>query len=64
MLVNASTSDVDAKLELAMGDWPTMSRVTRTVFGGVERSADLGALSAEGILRIPGRSIATVAFSK
>jgi hypothetical protein len=34
------------------------------VFGGVERSAALGALSAEGVLRVPARSIATVAFSQ
>jgi O-glycosyl hydrolase len=64
VLVNASRSDVDAKLELTTGDWPATSRVTRTVFGGVERSAALGALSAEGILRVPARSISTVAFSR
>jgi len=64
VLVNAGTSDVDAELELAAGDWPATSQVTRTVFGGVERSAALGALSAERVLRVPARSIATVAFSK
>jgi glucuronoarabinoxylan endo-1,4-beta-xylanase len=64
VLVNASTVDIDAKLELVAGDWPTTSHVTRTVFGGVERSAELGILSAERVLRVPGRSIATVAFSK
>jgi O-glycosyl hydrolase len=64
VLVNASRSDVDARLELTAGDWPATSRVTRTVFGGVERSAALGALSAEGVLRVPARSIATVAFSQ
>jgi O-glycosyl hydrolase len=64
VLVNASTSDVDVALELAAGDWPATSQVTRTVFGGVERSAALGALSAERVLRVPARSIATIAFSK
>jgi glucuronoarabinoxylan endo-1,4-beta-xylanase len=64
VLVNASTFDVDAKLELETGSWPATSQVIRTVFGGVERTANLGSLSAEGILRVPGRAIATIAFSK
>jgi glucuronoarabinoxylan endo-1,4-beta-xylanase len=62
VLVNASRTDVDAKLDLATGSWPVPSRVLRTVFGGVERSANLGSLSTEGVLRVPARSIATVSF--
>ncbi len=38
------------------------SEVTRTVFDGVDRSAELGVLSAEGILGVPGRSVVTVAL--
>jgi len=36
------------------------AQVTRTVFDGVERSANLGALSSEHIVRVPGRAIVTV----
>jgi glucuronoarabinoxylan endo-1,4-beta-xylanase len=63
ILVNASTSDVDAQLELSSGDWPSKSRVVRTVFDGVERFTDLGRLSTQGIVRLPARSVATVAFT-
>jgi glucuronoarabinoxylan endo-1,4-beta-xylanase len=64
VLVNTSASEVDAELALAEGSWPGTSRVTRTVFGGSERAADLGSLSSQDVLRVPGRSIVTVAFSK
>jgi glucuronoarabinoxylan endo-1,4-beta-xylanase len=63
ILVNPGNSGVDAKLvipELAS----MTSSVTRTVFGGLERSAELGALSTEGVLRIPARAVVTVAFSE
>ncbi len=43
-------------------DAPTASTVTRTVLGGRERSADLGALPPGGILRLPGQSLATVTY--
>jgi glucuronoarabinoxylan endo-1,4-beta-xylanase len=62
VLVNASTSDVDAELDLSSGDWPSASRVFRTVFDGVERFTDLGRLSTQGIVRLPARSVVTVAF--
>ena len=38
------------------------TEVTRTVFEGVERSAALGELSANGVVRVPSRSILTIAF--
>lgn len=61
VMVNPTTSDVDAELDL--GDFGTMSaQVTRTVFGGLEHAADLGGLSAEGILRVPAQAIVTVAL--
>jgi glucuronoarabinoxylan endo-1,4-beta-xylanase len=63
VLVNPTTSDLDVELDL--GDYGSMtSEVTRTVFSGVERSADLGALSAPGILRVPGQAIVTVALKE
>jgi glucuronoarabinoxylan endo-1,4-beta-xylanase len=40
------------------------SIVTRTVLPGVERSANLGALSVDGTVRLPGQSIATVALQR
>jgi glucuronoarabinoxylan endo-1,4-beta-xylanase len=64
VLVNTSASEVDAELELATGNWTGTSRVIRTVFGGSERAAELGSLSSQGALRVPGRSLATVVFSK
>jgi O-glycosyl hydrolase len=64
VLVNPRRVDAVARLALATGDWPEASHVIRTVFGGVERFADLGALSEQGILRVPARSIATIAFSR
>ena len=61
VIVNAAAAELDATVDL--GDLsPTSSTVTRTVFDGVERSAELGALPAEGTLRVPGRAIVTVAL--
>ncbi len=63
VLVNAGPEEL--AVELAPGaDAPERSVVTRTVFDGVERSAALGALPAAGVVRVPGRSIVTVAFSR
>jgi hypothetical protein len=63
VLVNATTTDLDARIEL--GELGSMtSEVTRTVFEGVERSAQLGTLSTEGILRVPGHAIVTVALRR
>ena len=61
MIVNAAAAELDATVDL--GELaPTSSTVTRTVFDGVERSAELGALPAEGTVRVPGRAIVTVAL--
>jgi O-glycosyl hydrolase len=64
IVVNTSITDVEANLELSTGNFPPTSRVIRTVFNGLERTAELGRLSAQGVLRIPGRAIATIAFTK
>lgn len=53
----------DAVVELAVGSaTPSSSRVSRTVFSGVERFAALGELPASGIVVLPGESIVTVAL--
>jgi hypothetical protein len=50
-------------LEIVLDDSFATSTVTRTVFDGSERFADLGRLPAEGIVNVPPRSIVTVAYS-
>jgi len=62
VLVNAGTTDIDAKVGLANGGFAT-SDVTRTVFGAGERAAKLGQLSKEGILTLPPRAVATLWFT-
>ena len=63
VLVNPGSSAIDAKVNLPAGSPSGTSSVSRSVFGGVERGADLGKLSAEGILSVPPRSVVTVALS-
>ncbi|HMA95940.1 MAG TPA: hypothetical protein VKP30_24800 [Polyangiaceae bacterium] len=60
VLVNTGTTAIPSKLELG-GFTFASTRVTRTVFDGSERSAELGALATNGVLNVPGRSIVTVA---
>jgi O-glycosyl hydrolase len=62
VLINAGVAEVSARLKLP-GDWST-SDVKRSVFSGVERWAPLGALSTQGVLRIPPESVVTVALSR
>lgn len=63
VLVNPDTTD--AVVELALGTPTARSTVvTRTVFPGVERFADLGALSADGTVALPGQSIVTVSVRR
>jgi hypothetical protein len=63
VLVNAGTGDLGVALDLGERAGMT-SQVTRTVFEGIERSADLGTLSAEGMLRVPGHAMVTVALRR
>ncbi len=63
VLVNDATTDQNIELDLASGTRPAHSSVSRTVFDGVERGADLGSLSDGNVLKVPARSIVTVAFS-
>jgi glucuronoarabinoxylan endo-1,4-beta-xylanase len=62
VLVNAGTTDIDAKLSLANGGFTT-SAVTRTVFGASEHAAELGSLSSAGILTLPPRAVVTIWFT-
>jgi hypothetical protein len=64
VLVNAGTTEIVTQVEFdeeAMG-LSGNTEVTRTVFEGVERSAELGALPAEGVVTVPARSIVTLAW--
>ncbi len=66
VLVNAGLTELVTQVELdeeVLG-LPSSARVMRTVFDGVERSVELGALPAEGIVRVPGHSIVTVAWQR
>lgn len=58
VLVNPTATAVSAELLLPLG--ASAMTVVRTVFDGVERSAELGALSPQRIVRLPGRSIVSV----
>jgi glucuronoarabinoxylan endo-1,4-beta-xylanase len=62
VLINDGTTDLSAALDFASDDQPAHSVVSRTVFDGVERGAVLGSLSTSGVLKVPARSIVTVAF--
>ncbi len=63
VLVNAGPTE--SVVELGFGDAaPTASRVTRTVFRGVERTAELGELPPQGVITVPGNAIVTVAIER
>lgn len=62
VLVNAGVDPLDT--EIGIDQITTASsRVTRTTFDGIERSADLGTLPKERLLRLPGHSMATVTLA-
>jgi O-glycosyl hydrolase len=60
VLVNPSVTEVVVELAFEE-DTPSNSTVTRTVFPGTERSAELGELGADNSVTLPGESIVTVA---
>lgn len=62
ILVNPSADPFEAELKLPKTYTELLSggSVTRTVFEGDERSADLGELQADHIVRLPAGSIVTV----
>lgn len=64
VLVNAGTEQLAAEIVLP-GELRSRfvgTEITRTVFEGLERSAALGELPANGVVRVPGRSVLTVAL--
>jgi O-glycosyl hydrolase len=63
VLVNDATTDQNVEIDLPSGTRQAQSSVSRTVFDGVERGADLGSLSDGNVLKVPARSIVTIAFS-
>jgi glucuronoarabinoxylan endo-1,4-beta-xylanase len=65
VLVNPGTEELDAEVVVPaeFRSQLVRSEVTRTVFEGVERSAALGERSANGVVRVPSRSILTIAFT-
>jgi O-glycosyl hydrolase len=62
ILLNPGSVEVSARIALP-GTWST-SEVTRSVFSGVERSAALGALSTQGVVRLPPEAVVTVALTR
>jgi hypothetical protein len=63
VLVNAGLTELATKLDASLQASIT-TEVTRTCFEGVERFANLGTLSAERVLRVPGHCMVTVAWQR
>jgi O-glycosyl hydrolase len=63
-IVLVSSGDEAVDVELALPEeLRARTEVTRSVFDGVERYAELGALSPEAIVRVPARSIVTISLA-
>jgi hypothetical protein len=63
VLVNPQSEE--AVVELSLGEQtPIASQVTRTVFSGIERWAELGTLPAESTVVLPGEAVVTVAIQR
>jgi hypothetical protein len=63
VLVNTGLRELALELDPGEGS-VTTSEVTRTVFEGVERAAQLGPLPVDSIVRVPGRAMVTVAWRR
>ncbi len=63
VLLNSGLSEVDVSVDVGQTEW-TSSQVTRTAFEGVERSAELGGVPAQAVLRVPGHAVLTVALRR
>ena len=59
VLTNPGQTETAVQIDSGQSD-PAATEVSRTVLGGIERSADLGALPSEGIVTVPAESIVTV----
>jgi hypothetical protein len=66
VLVNPEGSPINAEISAPEPFAAVLSEalVTRTVFDGVERSAELGRLGSDRLVRVPGSAIVTVAVAK
>ena len=66
VLINPGADDLRADLGIASEVRAELahSAITRTVFDGLERAALLGELSADAVVRVPPRSIVTVALTR
>lgn len=62
VLVNAGSVELNTRLALP-GRWSN-SEVTRSVFSGTERSAPLGKLAPERVIRVPAQAVVTVALTR
>jgi hypothetical protein len=65
VLQNPGDTDTAARLNIPaeLADVLTHSEIVRTVFDGMERLTNLGALSPGGVVRLPAGSILTVALT-
>ncbi len=63
VLVNSGDTTINAQVSVPepFSELLASAVVTRTTFDGVERSSELGVLSSDRIVRLPGHAIATVA---
>ncbi len=61
VLVNSGRGTLDVELDLGSASGGT-STVTRTVFDGIERSAELGSLSEANVVEVPSRAVVTIAI--
>lgn len=67
-IVLVNQADDYSDIEIATPtDWETAlanASLTRTVFNGIERSAALGLMPSDRVLRLPGRSVVTIAADR
>jgi len=63
VLINPGDTEIAAQISLAvpLNALLETALVTRTTFDGVERSAELGPLPADRIVRVPSHAVVTVA---
>ena len=63
VIVNPGLEEREVGLEFPV-ELGTTSNVTRTIFGGSERAADLGQLPADSTLLVPAEAIVTIALHR